>query len=144
MREFPEEERKEVRTIFARKGFRGQALEQMVQHVTADPVFWVDTMMTEELGLTAVPTGAPLRSGMVVAGSYALGAAFPVIPYALPIEVSTAFAISVGSTLVALFCAGSAKTWMTGRRWLRSGLETMLIGAIAAAATFLAGRLIAA
>ena len=116
----------------------------MVQHVTADPVFWVDTMMTEELGLTAVPTGAPLRSGMVVAGSYALGAAFPVIPYALPIEVSTAFAISVGSTLVALFCAGSAKTWMTGRRWLRSGLETMLIGAIAAAATFLAGRLIAA
>ena len=61
-----------------------------------------------------------------------------------PIEVSTAFAISVGSTLVALFCAGSAKTWMTGRRWLRSGLETMLIGAIAAAATFLAGRLIAA
>jgi VIT1/CCC1 family predicted Fe2+/Mn2+ transporter len=144
VREFPEEERKEVRTIFARKGFRGQALEQMVQHVTADPVFWVDTMMTEELGLTAVPTGAPLRSGMVVAGSYALGAAFPVIPYALPIEVSTAFAISVGSTLVALFCAGSAKTWMTGRRWLRSGLETMLIGAIAAAATFLAGRLIAA
>ena len=61
-----------------------------------------------------------------------------------PIEVSTAFAISVGSTLVALVCAGSAKTWMTGRRWLRSGLETMLIGAIAAAATFLAGRLIAA
>jgi VIT1/CCC1 family predicted Fe2+/Mn2+ transporter len=32
---------------------------------------------------------------------------------------------------------------MTGRPWLRSGLETVLVGALAAAATFLAGRLIA-
>jgi VIT1/CCC1 family predicted Fe2+/Mn2+ transporter len=143
VREFPDEERKEVRTIFARKGFRGQALDQMVQHVTADPVFWVDTMMTEELGLTAVPTGAPLRSGLVVAIAYALGAAFPVIPYALPVPVSTAFALSVGCTLVALFVAGAAKTTMTGRPWLRSGLETVLVGAIAAAAAFAAGRLIA-
>ena len=141
--EFPEEERKEVRTIFARKGFRGEALEQMVAHVTADPVFWVDTMMTEELGLSAVPSVAPMRSGIVVAMAYALGAAFPVIPYALPAGVQTAFALSVGATLVALFAAGAAKTLMTGRPWLRSGLETVLVGALAAAATFLAGKLIA-
>jgi vacuolar iron transporter family protein len=141
--EFPEEERKEVRTIFARKGFRGEALEQMVAHVTADPVFWVDTMMTEELGLSAVPTTAPLRSGLVVAMAYALGAAFPVIPYALPFEVRTAFTLSVVCTLVALFVAGALKTLMTGRPWLRSGTETVLVGALAAAATFAAGRLIA-
>jgi VIT1/CCC1 family predicted Fe2+/Mn2+ transporter len=143
VREFPEQERKEVRLIFARKGFRGQALEQMVEHVTADPVFWVDTMMTEELGLTAVPTSAPLRSGLVVALAYALGAACPVIPYALPISVQSAFGLSVAATLVALFVAGALKTRMTGRPWLRSGLETVLVGALAAAATFLAGRLIA-
>ena len=143
VREFPDEERKEVRAIFARKGFRGQALEEMVQHVTADPVFWVDTMMTEELGLSAVPTGAPLRSGLIVAAAYALGAAFPVIPYALPIGDFLAFPFSVGCTLVALFVAGAAKTYMTGRPWLRSGLETMSIGAAAAAATFLAGRWVA-
>jgi len=143
IRDFPEEERKEVRTIFARKGFRGRALEQMVEHVTADPVFWVDTMMTDELGLAAVPATAPVRSGLVVAVAYALGAAFPVIPYALPLPVPTAFALSVGCTLVALFGAGAAKTRMTGRRWLRSGLETVLVGALAAAATFVAGRLVA-
>jgi VIT1/CCC1 family predicted Fe2+/Mn2+ transporter len=90
-----------------------------------------------------VPTGAPLRSGLVVALAYALGAAFPVIPYALPLPVESAFALSIAFTLAALFAAGAAKTLMTGRPWLRSGLETVLVGAIAAAATFLAGRLIA-
>src|SRR6185312_10649267 len=127
----------------ARKGFRGEALDQMVAHVTADPVFWVDTMMTEELGLAAVPTMAPLRSGFVVALAYALGAAFPVIPYALHLSVHTAFIASVVATLVALFVAGALKTRMTGRPWLRSGLETVLVGALAAAATFAAGRWIA-
>jgi VIT1/CCC1 family predicted Fe2+/Mn2+ transporter len=106
-------------------------------------VFWVDTMMTEELGLTAVATGAPLRSGLVVAVAYALGAAFPVIPYALPLPIPNAFALSIGCTLLALFAAGSAKTRMTGRPWLRSGLETVLVGALAAAATYAAGGLIA-
>ena len=141
--EFPEEERKEVRTIFARKGFRGAALEQMVSHVTADPVFWVDTMMTDELGLAVAPAVTPVRSGLVVAVAYALGAAFPVLPYALPLAMSTAFPLSIALTLAALFGAGAAKTTMTGRPWLRSGLETALIGALAAGATYFAGHLIA-
>src|SRR5438045_7570450 len=80
VREFPDEERKEVRTIFARKGFRGQALEQMVQHVTADPVFWVDTMMTEELGLTAGPTERPFRPAWVGRLGNARAATFPATP----------------------------------------------------------------
>jgi VIT1/CCC1 family predicted Fe2+/Mn2+ transporter len=144
VKEFPDEERKEVRTIFARKGFKGSALDEMVRHVTADPVFWVDTMMTEELGLAIAPAVTPFRSGLVVAAAYALGAAFPVIPYALPLEVTTAFRLSAVCTLAALFVAGALKTRMTGRPWLRSGLETVLVGALAAAATFFAGRLIAA
>jgi VIT1/CCC1 family predicted Fe2+/Mn2+ transporter len=141
--EFPDEERKEVRTIFARKGFHGEALEQMVAHVTADPVFWVDTMMAEELGLAAVPQISPLRSGLLVAVAYALGAAFPVLPYALPLALPVAFELSIGLTLSALFIAGALKTRMTGRPALRSGIETVLIGALAAAATYAAGRLIA-
>src|SRR5260370_141046 len=136
--------RKDVGTMFARRACKGSALDGMVRQVTAVPVFWVDTMMAEELGLAIAPAVPPSRSGLVVAAAYALGAAFPVIPYALPLEVTTAFRLSVACTLVALFVAGALKTLMTGRPWLRSGLETVLVGALAAAATFFAGRLIAA
>ena len=141
--EFPETERSEVKAIFARKGYKGAALDTIVEHITSDPKFWVDTMMTEELGLTAEPAGEPLRSGIATGGAYALGAAMPVLPYALPIPASTAFALSVALTLLSLFSAGAAKTALTGRPWLRSGLESAAIGALAASATFAAGRLIA-
>jgi VIT1/CCC1 family predicted Fe2+/Mn2+ transporter len=140
---FPEVERREVRTIFEGKGYRGAALDAIVSHVTADRTFWVDTMMTEELGLAVAPTAAPLRSGAVVAAAYALGAAFPVVPYGLPLTVTHAFALSSILTLCALFVAGAAKTRMTGRKWFRSGLESAMVGAIAASATYLAGHLIA-
>lgn len=140
---FPDEERREVRAIFEAKGFRGDALDAILRQVTADPKFWVDTMMSEELGLGTTPSGSPLRSGIVTGLSYALGAAFPVLPYALPVAVSSAFAVSVALTLAALFGAGATKTLITGRPWLRSGLESLFIGALAGAATFMAGRWIA-
>ncbi len=143
VRDFPEVERAEVKGIFASKGYKGQALETIVEHITSDPKFWVDTMMNEELGLTTVPGGSPLRSGVTTGLAYCLGAAMPVLPYALPLPVHTAFATSAALTLVSLFGAGSLKTTMTGRPWLRSGLESAAIGALAAAATFAAGRLIA-
>lgn len=143
VREFPHEERREVRTIFEQKGYKGQALDTIVEHVTADPKFWVDTMMTEELGLSVAPTSAPVRSGLVVALAYAVGAAFPVLPYAWTLPSERAFVLSIALTLTALFGVGAAKTALTGRPWLRSGLESVLVGAIAAAATFVTGRLVA-
>jgi len=65
-----------------------------------------------------------------------------VLPYAWPIDVNRAFVYSIVLTLTALFGVGAAKTKMTGRPWLRSGLESVLVGAIAAAATYFAGRLV--
>ena len=144
VRHFPDEEKREVRAIYEGKGFKGDALEAILRQVTGDPKFWGDTMMSEELGLGTAPSGSPVRSGVVTGLSYALGAAFPVLPYALPVAVSSAFAASIALTLGALFAAGATKTLLTGRPWLRSGIESTLIGALAAGATFLAGRFIAA
>jgi VIT1/CCC1 family predicted Fe2+/Mn2+ transporter len=53
-----------------------------------------------------------------------------------------AFPMSVAFTAVALFAVGVLKTRVTGLPWWRSGLESLGIGVLAAAATFLAGRLI--
>ena len=51
MREVPEVEREEIRLIYMKKGFRGRQLEGIVKKICSDDKMWLETMMTEELGL---------------------------------------------------------------------------------------------
>jgi VIT1/CCC1 family predicted Fe2+/Mn2+ transporter len=141
--ESPEEERQEVREIYAAKGLSGETLEAVVAALTKDPKRWVDLMMDEELGLSPVEHRSPLRSAVATGLSYTVGAAFPVLPYLLPVSNQAAFAASISFTLGALFFAGALKTRVTDRPFFRSGIESMGIGALAAGATYLAGRWIA-
>jgi VIT1/CCC1 family predicted Fe2+/Mn2+ transporter len=137
---FPELERAEVRDAFAKEGFTGDVLDRVVEHVTADRRRWVKTMMDRELGLAPVAEGAARRAGLATGCAYAVGAAMPTAPYAF--AGALAFPLSIALTALTLFLVGAAKTRVTGARWWKSGLESLGIGALAAAATFLVGRLV--
>jgi vacuolar iron transporter family protein len=50
--------------------------------------------------------------------------------------------VSVGVTLLALFIFGSIKGHYTGVKPLRGGVQTVLVGGLAAAAAFFIARLI--
>ena len=46
-----EQEKQEIRDIYARKGFKDELLEDVVGVITKKQNVWVDMMMREELGL---------------------------------------------------------------------------------------------
>ena len=50
----PEEEREEIREIYAAKGFGGRLLDDVVSTITSNRETWVSTMMDEELHLQPV------------------------------------------------------------------------------------------
>ncbi len=139
---FPEVERQEIREIYEAKGFTGDILDRIISHITADKKRWVEIMMQEELGLSLDLTVSPLKSALATGGAYAFGALMPILPY-LFMPPTSGLAASAMLTLSVLFGVGAAKTIVTGKSTWRSGLESMLIGGLAATATFFAGRIFA-
>lgn len=99
-------------------------------------------MMRFELGLEEPDPARAGRSAATIAGSYIVGGLVPLAPYILLKQVVPALWISVGVTLLALFVFGSVKGHYTGVKPLRGGVQTVLVGGLAAAAAFFIARLI--
>lgn len=142
-----ESEKREIRDIYEKKGFTSDLLDEIVKVITSRKKVWVDTMMKEELGLIEdsrrpLDTAASTMFGFVIIGI------IPLIPF-LIIYVSgislnsESFFYSVISTSVAFFLIGVIKGKIVKKSLIRSGMITLLIGAIAASVAYLIGVLLA-
>jgi VIT1/CCC1 family predicted Fe2+/Mn2+ transporter len=140
---FPDRERKEIHDIYKEKGFESPMLEAIVDHICADKKRWVNIMMREELNLSDEEALSPGRSAFATGGAFALAAAVPVLPYVLSENVELNFLWSLTLTISVLFFVGASKTVVTGLKWWRSGLEAMIIGGLAASATYIIGSWVA-
>lgn len=137
IREMPEEERKEIRDIYYRKGFRGSLLDQIVRKITSSKKLWLDTMMKEELNLVD-DIEAPGRSAAIVGFSAVIGSLIPLLPFLL-MPVQDGVVTSIVLSVVVLFASGTVKAKITIGSWLRSGAEMAAIGMGAAIIGYLIG-----
>ncbi len=140
--EKPDAERAEVAAVFQSYGLTAAESAPLVEALAARPQAWVDFMMRFELGLERPEPRRALTSALTIAGSYIAGGLIPLSPYLLLDNAATALIWSVGLTLIALLVFGAVKGRFTGTNPLRSGLQTALIGGLAAAAAFLIARAI--
>jgi vacuolar iron transporter family protein len=135
----PEGEREEVRQIFQLKGFVDEDLERIVQLVTANRQRWVRTMLTEEYGLP-LEVRSPWIASISTFAAFLVCGLVPLVPFLL--KVSGAFEVSIIMTGTVFVAIGSAKSKWSTASWWRSGLTTLLVGAIAAALAYAAGLLL--
>lgn len=140
--ELPESETEEVVKVFRGYGLSQEQMAPVVTAITADRKRWVDFMMRFELGLEEPDPARAGRSAGTIAASYIVGGLVPLAPYILMRSVLPALRVSVGVTLLALFVFGSIKGHYTGVKPWRGGLQTILVGGLAAAAAFFIARLI--
>ena len=141
--QMPAVEEGEVAAFFRGYGLADEQIAPIVTALRARPVAWIDFMMRFELGLERPDPKRALRSALTIGGAYAVGGLIPLSPYMLLPSVRMALVCSVVITLAALLVFGYTKGRFTGARPLRSGLQTVLVGGLAAAAAFVIARLIA-
>lgn len=143
IREKTEAEKQEILDIFASYGLTAEESKPIVEALSKRPNAWIDFMMRFELGLEKPEPRRAFISAFTIALSYIVGGLIPLSPYILLPAARTALLTSVVVTLLALLVFGYIKGRFTGTKPLRSGLQTALIGGLAAAAAFLIARLIA-
>lgn len=137
----PDEERREIREIYAAKGFKGQLLEDVVSTITSNRETWVSTVMDEELRLQPVGRQSLLQSAVIVTVATLIGHLIPIAPFAV-VARTPAIILAIALSGVALFAVGvySARTLVGS--WVKSGVQMLAIGLGAAAIGFLIGHLV--
>jgi vacuolar iron transporter family protein len=140
--EVPDREIEEVAEVFRGYGLPPEQIDPVVKAISANPDRWVDFMMRFELGLEAPNPKRARQSAFTIGMSYIIGGLIPLASYIFIHDIKTALYTSAIVTLAALFVFGYIKGRFTGLTPFRGGLQTVLIGGLAATAAFIIAKMI--
>jgi VIT1/CCC1 family predicted Fe2+/Mn2+ transporter len=136
----PEIERREIRDIYAAKGFSGDLLERVVDTITANRDRWLQTMMDEELHLQPVARADIVRTAAVITVATLIGHLIPLVPFMFLSRVPALIAAFVVSGIV-LFGVGAYSAVTLVGDWRRNGAQMLTIGLGAAVLGYVISRL---
>ena len=134
----PEEERKKLARFYEARGFERQEAEAIASRVASDMESRSEYTIGEEIGLTSEESWPPIKAGALTGLSFAVVSIIPILPFAF-MDVTPAAITAVIATTATLFVVGASKAIFTRKSWIRSGLEMMAIGTLAAAVTYAIG-----
>ncbi|OUC55192.1 hypothetical protein CA262_10260 [Sphingobium sp. GW456-12-10-14-TSB1] len=137
----PEQEWAELRDIYVERGLTSDLAGQVArQLMEADAL---GAHARDELGISDIATARPVQAALASAGSFAMGAAPPVVVAAIAPAGSAIMAI-VCLSLLCLALLGYVGARLGGAQVVRSMGRTLLWGALAMAVTAGAGHLFGA
>jgi vacuolar iron transporter family protein len=135
-------EASEVADVFRSYGLTTEESTVIVDALRKRPQAWVDFMMRFELGLEKPNPRRALISAATIAGAYIAGGFIPLSPYLVLSSARNALTVSAFTTIIALGAFGYIKGRFTGAPPVRSAIQTVFIGGLAAGVAFLIARAI--
>ena len=138
--EKPEAESREIAEIFERYGLAAEHYRPLVDGLRANPIAWRDFMMRFELGLEEPDPARARASAVTIGAAYVVGGLVPLAPYLVLGSVEKGLPCSAAVTLMALALFGYIKARFTGAKPVKSALQTLAIGGVAAAVAFALAR----
>ncbi|WP_089157032.1 VIT1/CCC1 transporter family protein [Micromonospora sp. NBS 11-29] len=135
----PEAEARELADAWVARGLPRDLATQVAEAVRRNPEEALRVHVREELGVDPDDQPSPWAAAVSSFVCFSIGALVPLLPYLLG-ATSLWLALAVGG--VGLFVAGAVVARFTYRSWWTSGLRQLLLGALAAGATYLIGAVI--
>jgi len=135
----PQAEHAELVGVFRGQGVDAATAESVARQLGRDPEVALRVHARNEFGLDPDDLPSPVAAAASSFGAFALGALIPVLPYLLGFSSFLAAAVLAA---VALFGLGVAVSAFTERSALFSGARQLLLGLLAAAATYGVGALV--
>jgi VIT1/CCC1 family predicted Fe2+/Mn2+ transporter len=140
--ETPDAERKELALIFQAKGLPRDDAQRVATNLMRDKRAALDTLAREELGIDPAEMGGnPWSAAVLSFALFSAGALFPVVPFFFA-GGATGMTWSAALSVVALAVIGLATSLFSGRGPMYSAIRQVVIGAVAAAVTYIIGALI--
>lgn len=138
----PEEEREELALIYESKGLAPKEAGALSRALMKDQGTALDALSREELGIDPSELGgSPWTAAITSFVLFALGAIIPVAPF-LFVSGGLAPVVSIAASGVGLAIIGVGISLITGRSPLWSATRQLVLGFLAAGATFAIGRAI--
>jgi len=136
---YPEGEKQEMLELYTAKGMIEEDAREIVERLSRNRKVWVDVMMVEELSIIE-ESESPLSNAVATFFSFEVFGFIPMLAYVaaqfFPPLASSSFLLACLLTGGTLFVLGSLKVFITGRNWLISGIEMLIVGGIASAASY--------
>ena len=138
LRKSRKKNRKNWLSYYQLKGFTEEESNVLAARMAENPDQLLRTLAHEELGLSEESFPNPWVAAVAATVSTAIGAFIPIIPFFFMQGIAAVIAAALIS-LLAHFAVGAAKTLVTGRSWVASGMEMTVVGAIEAVITYTLG-----
>lgn len=135
----PEAEARELADAWVARGLPRELATQVADAVRRNPEEALRVHVQEELGVDPDDQPSPWAAAVSSFVCFSVGALVPLLPYLIG---STSLWLALGTGGLGLFLAGAIVARFTSRRWWSSGLRQLLLGGLAAVATYAIGTLI--
>ena len=137
-----DEESKQLLEFYYSEGYSKEDAEKLINSIKDTRPFSIEDAI-DKLGLSPIVLGDPINNATTSGVTFAISSFIPLFPFLLvSIPFENAMIVSILLTLLGLFCIGAGKAIFSKRKWLQSGFEVMLFGAIASTITYIIGSIV--
>jgi vacuolar iron transporter family protein len=133
----PESERQELAATFRARGVAPDLADEVARQISVQPDDALAMHVREELGVDPEDLPSPYTAAAASLVTFATGALIPLIPYLAGLN---SLALALGLAALAAFIGGGLVARLTDRPFLRGAFRQLILGALAAGATYLIGH----